>query len=198
MTTVIGIDASLTSTGMARLTHISPAEAIRTGSTTLHWVGDTWHFPSKGTNSDTVAETSHRINGIIGEVYASSAPCDLVVMEALIPTPGRAAGKALERGALWWGIAMRFTRDGIPIVKVPPKTGKLWCTGSGSADKATVAARITRMWDWTGGIAKEDEFDALVMASIGCQLLDLPVPFDIPKYRSDALSGLRLPDEEAA
>lgn len=193
MTTVIGIDASLTSLGVARLVHEYPEN-----SSEIEWTGDTWHQTSKGTDKDSVATTCRRISYLIAGTVESSKPCDLVVMEALIPTPARAAGKAAERAALWWGIARSFVRDGIPVIKVPPKTGKLWCTGDGAADKAVVASRLTRMWDWAGEIAKEDEFDALVMASIGAQLLGLPVPFDLPKYRVDAIAGLRLPEEEAA
>lgn len=192
MTTVIGIDASLTSLGVARLVHEYPEDASR-----IEWTGDTWHQSSKGTDKDSIATTCRRINFLITSTVESSKPCDLVVMEALIPTPARAAGKAAERAALWWGIARSFVRDGIPVIKVPPKTGKLWCTGDGAADKAVVASRLTRMWDWAGEISKEDEFDALVMASIGAQLLGLPVPFELPKYRVDSVAGLRLPEEAA-
>lgn len=193
MTTVIGIDASLTSLGVARLVHNEQANHF-----SAEWTGDTWHQTSKGTDKDSVATTCRRISYLIAGTVESSKPCDLVVMEALIPTPARAAGKAAERAALWWGIARSFVRDGVPVIKVPPKTGKLWCTGDGGADKAVVASRLTRMWDWAGEISKEDEFDALAMASIGCQLLGLPVPFELTKYRVDAVAGLRLPEEEAA
>lgn len=194
MTTVIGIDASLTSLGLARLVHVSQKGL----AVEPEWTGDTWHLTSSGTNQDTIVDTCHRINRLVTGVVESSLPCDLAVMEALIPAPARAAGKAAERAALWWGIARSFVRDGVPVVKVPPKTGKLWCTGDGAADKAVVASRLTRMWDWAGEIRKEDEFDALVMASIGAQLLGLPLPFEITKYRQGALSGLRLPEKEAA
>lgn len=192
MTTVIGIDASLTSLGVARLVHNAQANHF-----SAEWTGDTWHQTSTGTNDDSIVKTCHRISHLIAGAVESSLPCDLVVMEALIPTPARAAGKAAERAALWWGIARSFVRDGVPVIKVPPKTGKLWCTGDGGADKAVVASRLTRMWDWAGEIAKEDEFDALVMASIGAQLLGLPLPFELTKYRVDSVAGLRLPEEAA-
>lgn len=192
MTTVIGIDASLTCMGVARLVHEDQA-----GTTVPEWTGDTWHHTSTGTNADSIVTTCNRISGLVVGVVESSLPCDLVVMEALIPTPAKAAGKAAERAALWWGIARSFVRHGVPVVKVPPSTGKLWCTGDGRADKTVVSSRLTRMWDWAGEIAKEDEFDALVMASIGAQLLGLPLPFELTKYRRESVAGLRLPEEAA-
>lgn len=192
MTTVIGIDSGLTCLGVARLVHEQQDDP-----TAIEWTGDAWHHTSTGTKDDSIATTCNRISFLIAGTVESSLPCDLVVMEALIPTPAKAAGKAAERAALWWGIARSFVRNGVPIIKVPPATGKLWCTGDGRADKTVVSSRITRMWDWAGEIRKEDEFDALVMASIGAHLLGLPVPFELPKYRVDAIAGLRLPEEES-
>jgi hypothetical protein len=61
------------------------------------------------------------------------------------------------------------------VAVAPPTVVKKWAAGKGSADKAAVAAGVTRLWpDVEPG--NDNEFDALAMATMGAQRLGLTVP----------------------
>lgn len=180
MSSITGIDLSLTSTGVARLT-------------TDHgglWLAETGCRLSKPDGA-TLIDRDRRIRGIRDDLVAWVAPCDLVVIEAPIPT-GRVAGM-FERAWLWGAVVSALLARGLPVVAIPPATRAKFAAASGGADKAAVALAVGRMWPaWSPGAAKgvNDQADALSLASIGIVLTGRQPPFPMPAYRVAALAKI--------
>lgn len=160
---VIGIDVSLTSTGIA----VVHRRDLKAAAGTI---------ASKGQRGDTIARRSARMRQIRNEVsdwlYGGplnvNTPPVLTVIEAPISVqhPG---GSTWDRAGLWWDIVTMALACG-PVATVSPTTRAKWATGSGKADKAAVAAAITRYAPHVH-IAGSDEADALALAYMGAQKL---------------------------
>jgi len=180
MTSVIGIDLSLTSTGLARITT----------DTAGMWLAETSCRPSKPTGANLAARDA-RIRGIRDDVVTWTVPCRLAVIEAPIPS-GHGAG-TFERAWLWGMVVSALIARRVPVIAVPPATRAKFTAASGGADKAAVALAAGRMWpEWTPGVSHgvNDQADALALASIGVVLAGLTPPFAMPAYRLDALRKL--------
>lgn len=179
MAAVTGIDVSLASTGLARLT--------TDGS---RWLAETWCRPSKP-GGRTLTERATRIRDITDDVLLYVDPCDLVVIEA--PLPGYGGAGTFERNWLWGHIVSALLRRGLDVVEIPPKTRSKFVAASGGADKAAVALAVGRMWpEWTPGVPHgiNDQADALALASVGVVLAEHQPPFPMPVYRTEALKKI--------
>lgn len=157
MATVIGLDLSLTSTGLA---------LVEGGELTA------WHcIKSKGKRGASIEETSKRIDDIVYElegwlhknVRHWVDEVDLAVIEA--PSFGSKGGSAHERGGLWWSVASLMRMAPVPMAKIAPATRAKFITGSGRADKHEVlkAARAR----WHADIPNHDVADAAGLAFWG-------------------------------
>lgn len=199
MVTVIGIDVSLTSTGVARLdwtpwhsVYDPDVDAVHLIEGDHHWSPMVHSVASKGSRDaglserwDRVRDMAKRVNGLIPRRTR------LAVIEA--PSYGSQGGSSWDRAFLWWSIVDCLLVHEIPVVQVAPTTRALWATGKGGSDKAAVSAAIARIWP-AAELWNSDEVDALALASIGIQILGDAVPFDITAYRTRALAKVKVPD----
>jgi len=168
---VLGIDPSLTSTGVALITADRQITTHRVESA-----------PPKrgraGKTPPTLLERRERIRSIVDRAAALvlpwQVPVDLAVIEG--PSYGSVGAGTWERGWLWGALVDRLALAEVPVAVVPPTVRAKWATGSGSAGKSPVAVHLSRMWpDLDAGIS-DDEWDAVCLASIGAQHLGwLPV-----------------------
>jgi crossover junction endodeoxyribonuclease RuvC len=172
---VIGLDLSLTATGVAIIAGIDGHLASET--TTLR------SSPS-GTG---LAARERRADAIAAAVEMHIAGAAMVVVEG--PSLGSRDGHVWDRAGLWWHVVRRCMTYA-PVVEIPPATVKRWATGKGNADKATVAASLARLWPDVEP-ANDNEFDALALATIGAQRLGLPVPSRA--HHADALAKVDWP-----
>lgn len=177
MTTVIGLDLSLTNTGIARITW-SPA-----GLTT-----DIDRVQSKGTKQDTWNDRSARLFNLTNEIQKRILPADLVVLEG--PSFKSQSTSSHDRSWFWGKVFDRIAAAEVPIVVVPPTSVKKWATGKGNADKDDMMLAAARMWPAIEGI-KNDTADALALAGIGMQLLSGPCPFPQTVYRTAVVDQYR-------
>lgn len=185
MTTVAGLDLSLTSTGLARITW-GAGKAV----------ADTCRFPTTGHKGDTWETRAERIGYICSQIATTALPCDLVVVEG--PSYASVSTSAHDRSWLWGKVFDRIARDDIPVVVIPPTRLKLYATGRGNSDKREITKAVARMWPDVE-TRSGDEDDALVLASIGLHMLAGPVPFDLTQYRMESLAKLVRPENlEAA
>ncbi|CQR59223.1 hypothetical protein [Streptomyces leeuwenhoekii] len=137
---VIGIDPSLTGTGIASsdgwvnvigykrprakdpgITQLPHPERIRAMRKLVLQVIEAFHLP------------------------------DLVVME--LPAVSRSGGGAHERGWFWWQLYSELTRYGVPTALMAPNARALYATGKGNAAKGAVIDAVTLMAagrDWLG------------------------------------------------
>lgn len=170
---VVGIDLSLTSTGLAD----SQGRSHRIQTKAIHGV----------------PETVERLDLIANTVMGFAMAVDdlsLAVVEG--PSYSSTGGQQHTRGGLWWIAATRLVEVAAPILVVTPGQLKMYATGNGGAGKdAVLAAAIKRYpaHDITGN----DVADAVVLAAIGARLLGHPIEDSLPQSHLRALAKLALP-----
>lgn len=146
MTKVVGLDLSLSSTGVAGegwTDTIKPGDKLR-GVRRLTWIRQR----------------------ILDHVRGA----ELVVVEG--PSFGSIGKGQHERGGLWWMVAMTLHSHDIPYAVVPPATLKQYATGKGTAGKDTMILAAARRYPWFDG--GNDEADALFLAAMGADHLGTP------------------------
>ena len=163
MTTVVGIDPSLTGCGLAAIKHPSVVESPNTPRTCV--VGES------GSNADTYSETAIRIGDQTRRIWvALPKRIELVVIEGYGRPNPKAPGRHAERCALFYQLVEQLARRRIPIAVVSPTTLKLWATGNGKADKADVLVAMRDLWP-TVKLVNHNIADALSIATMGAMHL---------------------------
>lgn len=173
MPRVLGIDSSLTATGLCQVDWHGPNNWTIATAT----VG-----APKPTKDKSKRAMARRVNALIGQIEAAItdnplAPArgslpDLIAMEAL------AYG---ARGDSAWVLPWVFGRVvelaekyDIPLVIVGTTARAKYATGRGTADKATVMLAAARRWP-EAEVTNDNEADALVVAAVGCHYLGVPI-----------------------
>ena len=175
---VIGIDPSLTSTGIARV------------DTDDRLAPETWTITSTGHKGDTLAQRCDRLTTIADQIALYD--CDLVVIEA--PSLGQARqGGPLDRNGLWWLIVSSLAKfDRFPVVAVPPASLKRYATGKGNATKEAMVAAAARRLPHVDTGDQADRVDALWLAAMGADAFGCPL-VDLPITHRAALDGVQWP-----
>jgi Holliday junction resolvasome RuvABC endonuclease subunit len=165
MTSVVGLDLSLTATGIAYPD--GTAATLHTGT----WRG----MPRLGLIWDRVAQ-----------VLNSTDPSpDLVVIEGYsYASQGRAVVSMGELGGL---VRYMLWRNGWRYIEVAPGTLKKYATGKGSASKNAMLIAARDRLGYTG--EDNDQADALWLRAAGHEVLGDPV-VDMPKANRAALDPL--------
>lgn len=172
MTHVVGIDSSLTAAAIAAIAHPSVAPQPNAPRTAV--VGEAGH------RGDPVTRTAIRIGRqyrrILDAIVDMAPSVALVVIEELPKgMPPDATHMFLERAALHYRLIEGLAVRRIPVAEVPPAVLKLWATGAGNADKATVHAAMGELWPHARldvrGKPNDNLSDALAAASIGAERL---------------------------
>jgi crossover junction endodeoxyribonuclease RuvC len=171
---VIGIDLSLTSTGVAGGTW---AETIGGGS-----------LPRKGA---TLQQKWTRIRRVRAHLLEHIDGSELVVIESPAYSKGADPG-AHERAALWWLVVGRCLSREIPIAEVSTSTLKVYATGRGNAKKEDVVQEVQRRRpDLT--FRGNDQADAITLAAMGLDALGHP-PVPMPQTHRRALDSVHWPE----
>lgn len=154
---VTGLDLSLTSCGLARIT-------IPDGNTT------TWNRTSTGKTDDSLEERADRLINLASYIVEDAFLSDLVVIEGPSFGQGRQSGTH-DRAGLWWLVVSRLK---VPVVEVSPAQVKKYATGNGAAKKDAVLASVVRRYSWVD-VENNDMADALVLAAMGARHLGHPI-----------------------
>lgn len=189
---IVGIDLSLTGTGLASIVDSEPETHVVT---------------SKGSTDDQLTQRFNRQSNISNQVLdfvlgpvnpvfeerAARRP-DLVVIESLFNS-GTFAGALIDRAGLWWRIVGSLLAWDIPVVHATPGQGKKFITGDGNADKGAMAMYFSKLYPgWSPSTRKNanDEADAGGLASIGWGLMnnDTDWPFPITSYRQKIIDDI--------
>jgi Holliday junction resolvasome RuvABC endonuclease subunit len=146
---VIGLDLSLTSTGVA------PSD------------GDPYRI--KTTSSQSLPKRLHIIaDGIKREVDKTAQDVLLVIEEVPSHAAFSITGLAKVHGAVLYVLG-----EDTPYVYVTPPVLKKYATGKGNANKDVVLAAAIRRFDFEG--TSNDEADAWILMNLGLELLGKPV-----------------------
>jgi crossover junction endodeoxyribonuclease RuvC len=171
--TVVGIDPSLTATGI-----VSTAGWCRTvgrpGITTLP-----------------LAERLAAIDSLVGDIRLQVAYPDLAVIEQ--PAFSRTGGGAVERHALWWLLVRALHRNAVPVAVAVPGAVKRYATGKGGAPKGAVIDAVARRFPQYATGGDDNCADALVLAAMGADHLGHPLT-PMPATHRAALDGVQWPD----
>jgi len=168
---VIGLDLSLTSTGVA--SNAGWADRIRTRP---------------------ALDPFDRLRSIRSNVLDHVRHADLVVVEG---PAFRGAGNETghhQRAGLWWLVLEAIDARSIPWAQVPPACLKRYATGKGNASKDEVLAAVIRRFPAVE-VAGNDEADALVLAAMGADHLGCPM-VEMPAAHRTGLAKVAWPARE--
>ncbi|MRH86028.1 hypothetical protein GFY24_00860 [Nocardia sp. SYP-A9097] len=185
MTIVVGIDPSLTGTGLAVIGTTPTGDPWALDPVRLHTIA------SRGKRSDTWDMRAARLVQLRNDtMHLIPRDTALAVLEG--PAFGAQGAGQHDRSWYWGKLFDALTSLGIPVAVCPPTTRAKWATDKGNAGKADVAMAITKLWPALD-IRGDDQADALCHASIGAQHLGLPVPYRVLERHKLALSKIVWP-----
>ena len=167
MPRILGIDPSLTSTGLARV-DVDPSR-MRGHSEAV--AIETARVPSKPTGK-TYFDTALRIAAIASQVHMATKDIDLAVIEG--PAFSSQGQGVHSRYWLWGKVYDALLTCNVPILVVTPNQRCKYITGKGNAGKDMVLAAAIKRWPEVD-LGGNDEADALVLAAIGARHLDSPI-----------------------
>jgi Holliday junction resolvasome RuvABC endonuclease subunit len=168
---VIGLDLSLTSTGVA---------------------GEGWTDRIR-----TKTRGDDRLHYLVGEIASFIRAADLVVMEGPSYGHGAMAGHE-DLAGLRVMVRQYCHRHRIPYAVIPPSSLKLYATGSGKAAKGEVRSAVAdRYGIHTEGAARYDEADAYVAMAAGMDWLGYQLA-PVPDRAATALAGVAWPEQTPA
>jgi crossover junction endodeoxyribonuclease RuvC len=179
---VIGIDPSLTATGLCVLS-----------SDVSDWnISETVGEPTRGANVyarlGRYIRICDRVRDSIGALLGQTS---MVVIEGYsFASRNSQAHTAGEFGGL-----LRYTailQYGQQLVEVTPSQLKKYATGKGNATKDKVAVGVFKRWGFEG--ANDNETDAFVLAKIGAALLGWEEPTN--EAQRAVLATVRAANEE--
>lgn len=176
---VVGIDLSLTATGVAVIEDTAGTVAVNTKV-----------IKSKADDGTLIGRRS-RLEAIASEVAGFACRGQLAVIEG--PSYASSGRGTWDRAGLWWWVVSVLHLTGVPVIEVPPKTRAKWATNKGNAGKPAVSVAVGRLWPDVP-LRDDNDTDALALATIGAQLVGI----DVPKraWQKDTLRKLDLSGAE--
>jgi Holliday junction resolvasome RuvABC endonuclease subunit len=176
---VLGVDQSLTKSGIARVSGSVIATAVVATD------------PAEGLRG-----TRDRIRYIVGQVLRFAPEECLSVIEAPIVMRNGKGGAQLERAWLFGLLVDQLLLRG-PVVQVRTTTRAMYATGRGNAEKAEVLAAMRAQFPDV--VIKDDNAaDALALAAMGARYLGSPIDGPISKKRQQAMTSTVWPPIEGA
>lgn len=173
---VIGLDLSLTATGVA---------IIDDGTITVRTI-------TSNPTGDSVDDRVRRLDKIeraVMECMTGASEIDLIVIEGPSFGQMRQSGEHVRAG-FWWRIVSICT-DTAPVIEVPPATLKKYATGKGNAAKDAVLLATARRFPDVD-LRDNNQADALWLAAMGARHLGQPVD-DVPQLNQTAMAAVRWP-----
>lgn len=174
MITVIGIDLSLTSTGLA---------VINDGGIRLHRITSTGH---KG---DTLDQRRDRIRSLAVGITHRIPTGAAVAIEAPLYRGRAAMGSAHDRSWAWGKVVDDCHLLDATVVEIMPNLRSKYATGKGNASKDQVLAAACRRYPHVD-IVGNDTADALILAAMLSRLLGQPIEHSLPATHLAALDKL--------
>lgn len=159
MSAVIGLDLSLTSTGLAIVTDAGLVEMGNIKSTGKKADTHVQYMPR-------IVQMGEQINDWLADVVARY-DVELAIFEA--PSFNSKFGNPHERAGLWWKVYEHLWLGEVPIQTVAPMTRAKFITGNGRAKKEEVL--IAARERWGEEIPNHDVADATGLAMWGWERL---------------------------
>ncbi|WP_416520072.1 hypothetical protein [Streptomyces achromogenes] len=176
---VIGIDPSLTGTGIA---------------SSIGWV-EVIGYKRPRSKDPGITQLPHNeriqaMRKLAHQVLETIGSPDLAVLE--LPAVSRSGGGAHERGWFWWQLYSNLTRYEIPVGLMAPNARALYATGRGTAPKGAVIDAVTRRFPQWATEGNDNAADAVALMAAGRDWLGHPIT-DLPKTHRSALDKATWP-----
>ena len=174
---VVGVDPSLTATGLAIVTHRAVVATKVVGSTPRPgWVGN-----------------AARVREIVGPVAAFIPRFSLVVIEEMyVPKGPKAGGSVIERAWLWGFIVDQAVQRGCEVVVVNNSHRAMLATGNGGAKKTDVKAAMKKRFPGVR-VSDDNAADALALAAAGAWWAGFPIEGPTHAGQNEAMSKVPWP-----
>jgi Holliday junction resolvasome RuvABC endonuclease subunit len=169
---VVGIDASLTATGLA---------------STAGWC-DTVGL--KNVTTLPLAARLAVVDQLAEQILTAVGTPDLAVIE--VPAFSRSGAGTLERSALWWAVVRSLHRRDIPVAEVFTGTRMRYATGKGSAAKTAIVDAVARRLPMFATGGDDNRCDAVVLCAMGADHLGHPLAV-MPATHRAALAAVDWP-----
>ena len=170
---VVGVDLSLTATGIAT------AEGTRT-------------IPSSGKAGAPLRVRHARLDAIalaVSNIVEQAPTASLIVIEA--PAFSRTTGHQHDRSGLWWLLVAQLLDRGHLVAEVAPTARAKFATGKGNAGKAAVVSAVTHRYGRE--FADDNHSDAFVLRAMGLHRYGQPLA-TVPQAHTAALDSVAWPD----
>ncbi|WP_404285417.1 hypothetical protein [Glutamicibacter arilaitensis] len=180
--TIIGLDLSLTSTGLA---------IHQSGTITTH------RIQTKGKRDDTWQQRHDRMNHIVTTITSHVPENTHAFIEA--PAYSRSDSGTWDRAGLWWMTYTALQQKNCAITPIAPNLRTKYALGKGGGKDTgkdnVLAAAIKRYTDID--ITGNDIADATIILAMGLRLLGQPIDQDLPQTHLAALATIQLPEGHA-
>jgi crossover junction endodeoxyribonuclease RuvC len=177
--TVIGLDPSLTGTGLA---------------SSNGWC-DVIGYQKARAKDPGITQLPHTqritaLRALLDQILTAIGDPALIVME--LPAPSRSGGGAHERGWLWWQLYNHLDQRETLVGLLTPNQRALYATGKGQATKNAVVDSVARRFPaWTTN-GDDNAADAVTLMAAGRDWLGWPIT-DMPKTHRAALDKATWP-----
>jgi hypothetical protein len=174
---VLGVDLSLTATGLA---------------------GPGWcHLIASRHDGDEWSKRSRRLRRIREEVLEFAMPAELVVIEG--PAYGAVSQSTWDRAGLWWSIVAVLESCEVPYAVVSPSQRLMYASGSGQPpkgrkSKGVVVDAVTRRYPEYDTAGDDNLADAVVFMAMGCRALGRPLEDSLPQTHLRAMDKVVWPE----
>lgn len=186
---VLGIDSSLTATGLARIDLSSwpPSALPREDGQPVSFDACVLTVGApKPTKDKSKRAMVRRVNALIDVVEDCFVDVDAVGIEGL--AYGARGESAWVLPWVWGRMLELCEKHDVPLTVVATSARAKFATGKGNADKATVMLATARMFP-EAEVSNDNEADALIVGAAVCQQLGLPI-LPVTAYRNDVVAAL--------
>lgn len=175
---VLGIDLSLTSTGLAAVGWNPQGQAeVETGRVRSRLAGH------------------DRLEEILAVVVRTARTAELVVIEGLAFA---AHDTGRQNAGLNWMVRHELWRHGIAVALCPPANRIQYALGKGVGSKDAVLAAAVLRYREHVTLTGNDEADAMILAAMGSRHLGRPLEEELPARSLEALRKIEWPILEVA
>ena len=201
--TILGVDPSLTSTGLARLTidNTTPlgdglsddahARLCSVRTTTVHSSPNLKDPVTKQPRPNQMRLRVQRLVAVRRQVLKAAQGADLVLVEELFASNNSTQASLMDRSHLAGSICEYLYAAGVPCVVVHNRKVKKFATDNGNADKTAVAVGMSKLWGNLVTPHGDDEFDALALATMGgVKIARHRLPIRVLEHHLHVVSGI--------
>jgi hypothetical protein len=184
---VVGIDTSLTGTGLAW----PDGRCVEYGRSGLTVTTDkkTGEAIPAGRRGQLMLDLARELGGLI---LGQPVRPEWAFIEGL-ELHSRSSGGLSERCWLWWSMVNLLTAKGVQVVEVAPTKLKLYATGKGQCKKELMIDGLARRLPQFETSGNDNRVDAAWLVAFGCDLLGSPL-VDLPVAHRKALTSVKLPE----